>query len=104
MLSPYLKPIDDDEDVSDTFSQTKPLSELSVDEVTRLLESLNLSTFYCSLFKNTRTDGAVLFECKSVEELKELGIIETARARNMFNKITIFKVSGVPLELLSKVT
>ena len=39
--------------------QTKPLSELSVDNVIRLLESLNLSNF-CNNFEDNMIDGPTL--------------------------------------------
>lgn len=71
--------------------------------MTRLLESLNLNN-YCAAFEKNEVDGAVLVECESVEEVKELGIKETAIARKLFKNIIEWIDSGVPLELLSKVT
>jgi hypothetical protein len=82
--------------------QTKPLSELSVDDVIHLLESLNLSN-YCNNFKDNRIDGPTLMNCKSEDDVKELGIALTAKARILYEEIVQFKSNGVPLTLLSEV-
>jgi hypothetical protein len=82
----------------------KPLSVLSVDEVTHLLKSLNL-TKYCAAFKEREVDGEVLIECETVIDVIGLGIPETevAFAKKLLKNINKFNDSGVPLELLSKV-
>ena len=82
--------------------QTKPLSELSVDDVIHLLESLNLSNF-CNNFEDNRIDGPTLMNCKSEDDVKELGIALTAKARILYEEIVKFKSTGVPLTLLSEV-
>ena len=84
--------------------QTKPLSELSVDDVINLLESLNLSNF-CNIFyfEDNMIDGLTLMNCKSVDDVKELGIALTAKARILYEEIVQFKSTGVPLTLLSEV-
>ena len=82
--------------------QTKPLSELTVDDVIHLLESLNLSNF-CNNFEDNRIDGPTLMNCKSVDDVKELGIALTAKARILYEEIVKFKSTGVPLTLLSEV-
>ena len=82
--------------------QTKPLSELSVDDVIHLLESLNLSNF-CYNFEDNRIDGPTLMYCKSEDDVKELGINIVAKARILYEEIVKFKSNGVPLTLLSKV-
>ena len=51
------------------------------------------------LVKN-KIDGACLAECNSFEEIKEMGISMTVKAKLFYNKITDFKVNGVPLEYL----
>ena len=81
MLSPYSQHNDDDED------DIKPLSELSVNEVTRLLESLYL-TQYCAAFEENMIDGPTLMNCKIEEDVVELGIPVRAKARVLFNEIT----------------
>jgi hypothetical protein len=82
--------------------QTKPLSELSVDDVIHLLESLSLSNF-CNNFEDNLIDGPTLMNCKSVDDVKELGIALTAKARILYEKIVQYKSTGVPLTLLSEV-
>ena len=81
---------------------TKPLSELSVDDVTHLLKSLNLRC-YCAVFRENEIDGPTLINCKSVDDVKELGIDLTAKARILYEEIVKFKSTGVPLTLLSEV-
>jgi hypothetical protein len=82
----------------------KPLSELSVNEVTRLLESLNL-TQYCSVFEENEVDGEVLIDCETVEDAISLGFPETevAFAKKLLKSINKFNDSGVPLKMLSEV-
>ena len=74
--------------------QTKPLSELSVDDVIHLLESLNLSNFIYN-FEDNWIDGPSLMNCKSVDDVEELGITLTAKARILFNKIIELKSAEV---------
>ena len=83
--------------------QTKPLSELSVDDVIHLLESLNLSNF-CYNFEDNMIDGPTLMNCKSEDDVKELGIALTAKARRLYEEIVKFKSTGVPLTFLSEVS
>ena len=82
--------------------QTKPLSELSVDDVIHLLKSLKLSNF-CYNFEDM-IDGRTLVNCKSVEDVEQLGIALLAKANILYEKIVQFKSSGVPLTLLSEVS
>ena len=82
--------------------QTKPLSELSVDGVIHLLESLNLSN-YCAVFQENAIDGPTLMNCKSVDDVKELGINIVPKARILYEEIVKFKSTVVPLTLLSEV-
>lgn len=77
----------------------KALSELTVLEVAILVESLDLEAYRDELVKN-KIDGACLAECNSFEEIKEMGISMTVKAKLFFNKISDFKVNGVPLEYL----
>lgn len=81
----------------------KSLPELSVDDVIDLLNALKLSNF-CHNFKDNMIDGLTLMNCKSVDDVKALGIAYTAKARILFNSIDQFKSSGVPLILFSEVT
>ena len=68
----------------------KPLSEFSVDDVTSLLKSLNLRR-YRTLFRKNEIDGPTLINCKSVDDVKELGIDLAPKARILFEKIVQLK-------------
>ena len=82
--------------------QTKPLSELSVDDVIHLLKSLNLRN-YCAVFQDNAIDGPTLMNCESVDDVKELGINIVAKARILYEEIVKFKSTVVPWTLLSEV-
>jgi len=75
---------------------------MSVDDVIHILDSLNLRK-YCAVFQENAIDGPTLMNCKSVDDVKELGIALTAKARILYDKIVKFKSTGVPLTLLSEV-
>jgi len=47
--------------------------------------------------------GPTLMNCKSEDDVKELGIALTAKARILYEEIDKFKSTGVPLTLLSEV-
>ena len=83
--------------------QTKPLSELSVDEVIHLLQLLKLSNF-CTNFKDNLIDGPTLMNCHSLNDVKELGINIVAKARILYEEVVKFKSTIVPLTLLSEVS
>ena len=70
-----------------------------MDEVTRLLESLKLIKF-CHYLEENELDGPTLMNCKSEDDVKELGIALTAKARILYEEIVKFKSTGVPLALL----
>ena len=55
--------------------------------MTLLLESLNL-TKYCSVFEENEVDGPTLINCKTEEDVIELGIPLRAKARVLFNELT----------------
>ena len=73
-----------------------------MDEVTRLLERLKLIDF-CNNLEENKIDGPTLMYCKSEDDVKELGIDITAKARMLYEDIVKFKSNGVPLALFSKV-
>lgn len=58
-----------------------------------LLKALNLSN-YTDIFKQNEVDGLTLYNCHSTEDVKELGITMTAKARVLFSEITKYKLSG----------
>ena len=65
-----------------------------MDEVSLFLESVNLSK-YCAVFRANDIDGPTLMNCKSADDVKELGIDKTAKARLLFNKIIVLKSTEV---------
>ncbi len=77
----------------------KPLSQLSVVEVTRLLGSLELIDFFKNLEEN-ELDGPTLVTCLSEAEVEELGI-RKSKAKILYEAIIKFKSTGVPLTLIS---
>jgi len=74
-----------------------------VDDVILLLKSLNLRN-YCTVFQESDIDGPTLMCCNKVEDVFELGIALTAKARILYEEIVQFKSTGVPLTLLSEVS
>ena len=59
-------------------------------DVLRLLKSLNLRK-YCRFFKENDIDGRTLVNCLSVEDVTELGIPLTSKARILLEEITKMK-------------
>ena len=80
-------------------TNVKARLELSILEVSSILETLELEAYIDEFMKN-KIDGACLAECSSFEEIKEIGVTITFKAKLLFNKISDFKVNGVPLEYL----
>ena len=74
-----------------------------MDDVINLLKSLKLSNF-CHNFEDNMIDGLTLMNCKSVDDVKELGIALTAKARILYEESVQYKSTGVPLTLLSEVS
>ena len=66
-----------------------------MDGVIHLLKLLNLSN-YCVAFKENEVDGLTLMNCYTVDDVKELGIPVTAKARVLFNEITESRALQVP--------
>ena len=71
-------------------------------EVQHLLESLNLNN-YIDVFKQKEVDGRTLQNCRSEEDVKELGISMTAKARVLLNEIVKRRSLGLPDEHSNKV-
>ena len=71
-------------------------------EVQHLLESLNLNK-YIEVFKQKIVDGRTLQNCRSEEDVKELGIIMTAKARVLLNEIEKRRGVGLPDDHSNKV-
>ncbi len=64
----------------------KPLSELSVHEVGIVLEAMELGNFKEALLKN-KIDGRCLMECSTVDEVKEMGISLSVKAKYFLKEI-----------------
>ena len=61
-----------------------------MDDVIHLLKSLNLSN-YCAVFRENDIDGPTLMNCKTVEDVEELGIDIIAKARILLQEIVKLK-------------
>jgi hypothetical protein len=64
----------------------KPLSELSVDEVGIVLEALKLGKYKDALLSN-EIDGKCLMECNTVDEVIEMGISLSVKAKYFLKEI-----------------
>jgi hypothetical protein len=78
----------------------KSLSELTVDEVGRLLESIGFDEYKAVLVKN-KIDGRCLMECNTIEDAVNMGITIFVKASLFLREIRKWKVTGVPMEYLS---
>jgi hypothetical protein len=79
------------------ISRSKPLSELTIGEVGRLLESIEFDE-YKAVFAKNKIDGKCLMKCNTVEDVKEMGILMTVKASLLLDKIRKWKATGVPME------
>jgi hypothetical protein len=83
---------DDDDDVMNMvesgvdISRSKPLSELTVGEVGTLLEALKLGKYKEALLNN-EIDGKCLVECSTVDEVIEMGISLSVKAKYFLKEI-----------------
>ena len=76
-------------DTSEVMSNgklVKPLSELSVHEVGIVLEALKLGNYKEALLKHN-IDGNCLMECSTVDEVKEMGISLSVKAKYFLKEI-----------------
>ncbi len=80
-----------------TNTNTRPLSDLSVVDVGSLLDRLDMGEFK-DIFVRNKIDGKSLVRCSTVDEVKEMGIPITVKAKLLFEKIREFQVNGVPME------
>ena len=97
---------DDDDDVMNMvesgveISRSKPLSELTIGEVGRLLVSIEFDE-YKAVFAKNKIDGECLLKCNTVEDVKEMGIPMTVKASLLLDKIRKWKATRVPTEYFS---
>jgi len=86
-----------------TNTNTRPLSELSVVDVGTLLDCLDIGEFK-DLFENNKIDGKSLMRCSTLDEVKEMGIPITVKAKLLFEKIREFQANGFPMEYVQNST
>jgi len=79
---------------------SKPLSELTISEVERLLESIEFDE-YKAVFVENKIDGKCLTECYTSDDAMNMGISIVVKARIFLKKVMTWKANGVPLEYLS---
>ena len=82
------------------ISRSKPLSELTVDEVGKLLESIEFDEYKAVLVKN-KIDGRCLMKCNTIEDAVNMGITIFVKASLLLDEIRKWKTTGVPIEYLS---
>ncbi|ETW01595.1 hypothetical protein H310_06235 [Aphanomyces invadans] len=78
---------------------TVALATLTHHQVGALLNNLTCSKYSAAFVENEIT-GEVLCGVASADEVKEMGVALAPKARMLFDKITEFKASGVPSQLL----
>jgi hypothetical protein len=78
----------------------KSLSELTVDEVGRVLESIEFDEYKSVLAKN-KIDGKCLMKCYKVEDAVNMGISIVVKASLLLDEIRKWKTTGVPTEYFS---
>ena len=82
------------------INRSKPLSELIVGEVGRLLESIDFDE-YKAVFAKNKIDGKCLMECNTVEDVVNMGVSIVVKARIFLKIVMTWKATGVPKEYLS---
>ena len=86
-----------------TESVGKELSELNVEEIGHMMCILQYNE-YKEIFLRNRIDGKCLEKCISIDDVINMGINITVKARLFFDLIMKFKVTGVPENLLLEMT
>ena len=90
---------DDDDDVMNMvesgveISSLKPLSELTVGEVGRLLESIEFDE-YKAVFAKNKIDGKCLMNCTTIEDVVSMGIPITVKASLLLDEIRKWKAAS----------
>lgn len=72
--------------VTATTSITKHLSELTVNDVSELLVELSFEEYKDEFIRN-KIDGKCLMECSTFEEVKEMGMLISVKAKLFFKEI-----------------
>jgi hypothetical protein len=79
---------------------TKPLAELSIEDISNLMQNIQLG-MYIEEFKANCIDGPSLESCEKVDDLKEVGVAKTLHAGKLLKLVEDWKVNGVPLSKLN---
>jgi hypothetical protein len=79
------------------ISSSQPLSELTVGEVGRLLESIEFDE-YKAVFAKNKIDGKCLMKCNTVEVVVNMGISIVVKASLLLDEIRKWKTTGVLTE------
>jgi hypothetical protein len=75
------------------ISSLKPLSELTIGEVGRLLESIEFDE-YKVVFAKNKIDGKCLTKCNTVKNVQEMGIPMTVKASLLLDEIRKWKAAS----------
>jgi len=84
-------------DTTIEISSGKPLSELTVVEVSRLLGSIEFDE-YKAVFVKNKIDGKCLMKCNTIEDVVNMGITIFVKASLLLDEIKKWKAAGVPME------
>ena len=90
---------DDDDDVMNMeesgveISRSKPLSELTIGEVGRLLVSIEFDE-YKAVFAKNKIDGRCLIECNTSDDVVNMGISIVVKARLLLDEIRKWKAAS----------
>ena len=80
----------------------KQFCELDLDEVHHFLCNLGLNNF-ADIFHRNQMDGLILAECKCDDDLKVWGFNFAYDTAEVFQKIEIYRTSGVPKHMFESV-
>ena len=75
------------------INRSKPLSELTVGEVGRLLESIEFDE-YKAVFAKNKIDGKCLMKCNTVEDVVNMGISIVVKASLLLDEIRKWKAAS----------
>ena len=75
------------------ISSSKPLSELTIGEVGRLLVSIEFDE-YKEVFAKNKIDGKCLMKCNTIEDVVSMGISITVKASLLLDEIRKWKAAS----------
>jgi hypothetical protein len=84
-----------------SISSNKALTSLSEEDVLSIMVCLKMKKFI-EAFREMQVDGECLASSDSVSDIGDLGVSVRPKAKILFDRIQVFKVDGVPAELLGK--